>query len=93
MDVSCDHCNGACCLTVAEVPATTAERNAWPYWLRLETVAAEHFGPLDSCPWLEDGRCRHYDIRPQMCREYPVGGVHCLEARERFYSVSVERPR
>jgi Fe-S-cluster containining protein len=43
--------------------------------------------PLHGTPCLwfdqESRRCRHYDLRPQSCREFAVGGTDCLDARRR----------
>jgi hypothetical protein len=34
------------------------------------------------CIWLQpDGTCRHYDLRPAICREFEVGGEDCLRIR------------
>ena len=37
------------------------------------------------CIWHdpETGRCLHYEHRPPLCREIPVGGASCLFWRER----------
>ena len=37
------------------------------------------------CLWYDarSGRCRHHELRPRACREFPVGGVDCLDARRR----------
>jgi Fe-S-cluster containining protein len=37
------------------------------------------------CLWFDSGLgvCRHYDYRPQACRDFAVGGVDCLGARRR----------
>lgn len=35
------------------------------------------------CCWLtEDGRCRHYEHRPTLCREMEVGSEGCRVSRE-----------
>lgn len=39
---------------------------------------------LDSpCIWYDaaTGRCRHYEVRPEVCREFEVGCPECLEYR------------
>jgi len=60
--------------------------------LRLEIIAAEKARKLagepsfgSPCLWLDDrtGRCRHYELRPRACREFPLGGVDCRDARRR----------
>lgn len=37
------------------------------------------------CIWHDPatGRCRHYDLRPDVCRDAPIGGDSCLFWRER----------
>lgn len=31
------------------------------------------------CIWLdENGKCRHYEYRPYVCRDFPVGCESCL---------------
>ncbi len=38
----------------------------------------------DGCPFLqEDNRCRIYETRPSVCRQFAVGSAQCLEARKR----------
>jgi len=48
---------------------------------------AEMAGSVQSrpCVWLdvETRRCRIYAYRPQVCRDYQVGGPDCLEQRRR----------
>lgn len=38
------------------------------------------------CLWLdpETNRCKHYEIRPDICRNFEVGGEDCLNWREEF---------
>lgn len=41
-------------------------------------------GELDGpCLWLDldSRRCRHHDHRPQVCRDFEVGGQGCLDWR------------
>lgn len=56
-----------------------------PYELRLEIVKdREDFGHLDGkpCLWLDDaGRCKHYDLRPLVCREFEPGEEACNDMR------------
>jgi Fe-S-cluster containining protein len=37
------------------------------------------------CLWFDvaTGRCRHYELRPQACRAFEMGGVDCRDARRR----------
>ncbi|MBX3435963.1 MAG: YkgJ family cysteine cluster protein [Planctomycetaceae bacterium] len=39
--------------------------------------------PQGCCLWYDpvDRRCRHYDWRPQICRDYERGGDPCLRRR------------
>ena len=39
--------------------------------------------PLARCFWFdpESRRCRHYEHRPQLCRDYELGGPACLGRR------------
>lgn len=39
--------------------------------------------PQERCLWfdLETRRCRHYEWRPQFCRDYELGGTACLNLR------------
>lgn len=31
------------------------------------------------CSWFYNGRCIHYNIRPQECRDFEVDGEKCIE--------------
>jgi Fe-S-cluster containining protein len=37
------------------------------------------------CPWLDlaSGKCRHYEVRPVVCRWFEPGGSACNEARRK----------
>lgn len=39
--------------------------------------------PQERCLWFDPAtlRCRHYEFRPQVCRDYELGGRACLERR------------
>ena len=50
----------------------------------------EHFSglvrgqePQDRCLWFDPVQraCKHYEYRPQLCREYELGGRACLQLR------------
>jgi Fe-S-cluster containining protein len=63
------------------------------HWQRLpESLKAEveaHIDGLEDvdmgepCIWhdAETGKCKHYEYRPQMCRDFEVGCFHCLRMR------------
>lgn len=43
----------------------------------------------DRCLWFdaEARRCRHYEWRPQVCRDYELGGFACLASRSAHITV------
>jgi uncharacterized protein len=44
-----------------------------------------HYGTIHvPCSWLDEleGRCRFYEFRPDVCREFEVGGKWCSQFRE-----------
>lgn len=87
--VSCDGC-GACCMQQGHPPYTDEE---------LAVVPAELKTPLDAylaglegddtgrpCLWLdlETRQCRHYEHRPQICRNFERGSAACTLLRWRY---------
>ena len=48
--------------------------------------------PQESCLWFDQvtRRCRHHEFRPQVCRDYEIGGRECL--RERRDAVQAGEP-
>jgi Fe-S-cluster containining protein len=38
------------------------------------------------CTWFDPKtkQCRHYDLRPPICRDFEMGSRFCMEHRERF---------
>jgi uncharacterized protein len=68
----------------------TTFRYRWPE-LYAELLAEydrkqrEHDWPEESpCFWLDQatGKCKHYDARPDICREFEVGSPACVSHRE-----------
>ncbi|MSR59264.1 MAG: YkgJ family cysteine cluster protein [Planctomycetaceae bacterium] len=49
--------------------------------------------PQEQCLWYDAATrsCRHYEWRPQVCRDYELGGSECLALRQRH--IEGERPR
>lgn len=45
-----------------------------------------------SCVFLEGKRCTVYEARPQVCRDYPVGGAACLRERKKMGLSTVPDP-
>lgn len=88
--MSLKHCHncGLCCTYMSSPPFTPDE----PRWQRLDEllkIEIEHY--LDSpryddggpCLWLDlgNGRCKHYEDRPEVCREFEVGNESCRKQR------------
>lgn len=50
---------------------------------RFNLMADHDDGELNPCLWLDlvTGRCRHYEHRPEICRDYEVGNSSCRTAR------------
>lgn len=44
-------------------------------------ITGEHDSP---CIWLDEatGKCKHYEIRPDVCREFEVGNISCRMLRK-----------
>jgi len=49
----------------------------------LDRIAADqHFDDI-PCVWFDEdqARCRHYEQRPQACRDFEIGGTLCRLSR------------
>ncbi len=77
---------------VNSLPGAVHDRSLWesmPAPLREELTKAyegEKMGfRIAPCLWLDTTtrRCRHYEHRPTVCREFVVGGEWCLLARSK----------
>jgi Fe-S-cluster containining protein len=56
------------------------------YYKTLDPYNDDDFGL--PCFWLmPEGTCRHYEHRPEVCREFEVGGEDCLRIREHGVSL------
>jgi len=85
---SCNGC-GACCQQVNVPPFWDYALERVPQWAVDEIRAhqdsrAYNGGREQPCLWynIASGQCNRYEIRPAVCREYEIGGKHCLAARE-----------
>ena len=83
---NCDGC-GVCCLE-QNIPPYLDEIDFIPIALQKEVIEArKREAELEGqpCIWfdLTTRKCRHHEDRPNICREYEVGGDLCLETRER----------
>ena len=80
----CDDCGGACCRYVTiNVGAMTPDQQRW----------ATMRGDLEGLRWhirsecehlWKSGRCAIYSHRPEVCRDFDVGGEYCKDARARW---------
>jgi Fe-S-cluster containining protein len=54
--------------------------------MRLLVAAAHDDEGEAACCWWDEGTrgCQYYDYRPDICREFEVGGVSCFGWREEF---------
>jgi Fe-S-cluster containining protein len=83
----CDGC-GVCCRE-QNIPPYLDEIDFIPPALQREVLEArKHEAELAGkpCIWWDEGtrKCRHHEDRPNICREYEVGGELCMETRARF---------
>lgn len=87
----CAEC-GACCEYMCHPPFMRDDvglkpEQAWvglPQDLRNQVLLhhANHPDYDGPCMWLADnGTCRHYEHRPQACRDFKVGSKDCLDVR------------
>ena len=82
--LSCDGC-GFCCHLQNRPPFLPSELDRLPPALA-HSISDQVLGPDDfspgPCIWLTpEGRCRHYDHRPSVCREFELNSQDCLEIR------------
>lgn len=63
-----------------------AQDLVFAYYDRIENLPHGEEIPEGPCCWFdaESRRCRFYEHRPSVCREFPVGSEPCLGWRERF---------
>ena len=84
---TCDEC-GVCCRE-QNIPPFLDEIDFIPRDLEREVLEARKIEAElagKPCIWWEasTGKCRHHEHRPNICREYEIGGELCLETRARF---------
>jgi uncharacterized protein len=100
--LNCDGCNASCCRHMVMPPFVPLLVDLeWVNFLQnhpdlaaeieaeYRRKRAEADWPSESpCFWLDTatGRCKHYNERPEICRDFEVGGEYCLEARD-YYGV------
>ena len=84
---------GACCMNQNNMPLKglmlgTVGKIPDELATELWSIA---MGPLhgtegqESCVWLDrvTGKCKHYEYRPQACRDFELASPSCLEARKK----------
>lgn len=92
--VTCHNC-GACCLNMAVPPYEGDEieslilQNQQGYvdlilarelrTVQLQLVGTDEIPCLFLDPFTR--KCRHHEHKPQVCRDFEVGGEHCLATR------------
>ena len=85
---SCDDC-GACCRLTPVPPFQPGEEAVWnvPAWMLepvQERIRRDEQFELLPCVWLDPDtlRCRHYEYRPQACRDFEIGSLLCRLSRD-----------
>jgi Fe-S-cluster containining protein len=94
---NCDNC-GVCCHGQAGLPITyyTVLEPDYPLPIALRqeiedtlanwTANGDWQGPQDGdpCVWYDQQtkRCIHHEFRPDICRDFEVGGEDCLRIRQ-----------
>ncbi len=78
-DERCQECGGACCSSFADIEIS------WDEYELLQKLGAKRlqlalYGPhkleIDyGCEFLEEGRCRIYEARPDICRRFSCSEV------------------
>ena len=81
--LSCEGC-GACCESQGTPPFSWLGDDRPPAHLVWDIE--EHMYRWDDgepCLWFDamTKKCRHYEHRPNTCREFPVGGKDCVRMR------------
>lgn len=92
-EINCNGC-GLCCQNQPSPPFTCDEDEDWkslPQELKDEIdtyVMSPRYNDTHPCFWLDgNGRCRHYEHRPEICRDYELGGEACLAEREHLIQI------
>ena len=91
--VDCDSCGGVCCyFRSGTALLVEADFRRWQDAGRDDLMSSRvpgHFGQeglavdaRGACTHLDDnGRCSIHEIRPNTCRDFPIGCAQCLCAR------------
>lgn len=85
--MNCDIC-WACCMEMCsppflgDPPAEVAES----YEAGMMALEKDGWPDSQPCFWLDPAtkRCIHYEHRPEICRDFPVGGDACRSLRRLY---------
>ena len=92
-EITCEGC-GQCCMEMGSPPFLTwldnnDQAGQLPPQVRDEYEAEMVRHVANGCPddvpcfWFVDGKCEHYEHRPEVCSTFEVGGRHCRWIRDR----------
>ena len=85
MNLSCEECGGVCC-KVLNIDLSGMEPDQRRLVSMRGVVVGDRVYLPCPCSCLDDnGRCTIYNegcIRPEICRQYVMGGPECLGVRE-----------
>lgn len=79
---ACEVCRGACCESLV---IETSIHPKVDEWLQARgTILINSRVEIETqCPSLTSGKCSRYITRPEICKEYMVGGDECRETIKR----------
>ena len=88
---SCDGC-GVCCMHMATPPFSEGEAQQLPPDVAAELVSLREARRMQldvfgtdyiPCGWFDmvSRRCKQYEHRPKVCRDFEVGSFHCVNLR------------
>lgn len=97
--VTCTGC-GACCTHMVRPPFMIIDDADWNRLIKwrpdlvMEINADREVRHCDDpapCLWFDADRrtCKHYDYRPEVCRDYEPGCQSCLDHRARVGVVTI----
>src|SRR3990167_2740060 len=80
MNKACALCKGACCESIV-LDLTRSLTRDQLLWFSLHGTVEMGGVRLEApCKMLKSGECSVWSSRPNVCRDYKVGGKHCVEA-------------
>lgn len=88
-DVRCARCEAVCC----RLPVLLMPGDAVPIWATdVDEYGLQHMAQRDDgwCTALDRDtmRCTIYARRPQVCRDFAMGGAGCLIERSEWYGAA-----